>query len=1285
MRKGTYGPRLGRKGAAIFLALTQLLPLLEADSLTNVAIVLPDSRSDAAAIFDGDRNYLFGGIAEGSAPARDDIYSQDPESGALIRLREKLPSARYAFPAVWTGSAAYLFGGRQWSSTDEDLDQILRFDPSTGTVTVAGARLPSPRADTSAVWTGEFAFIFGGKRGGSELDEIVRYDPATDSAVVLHARLPSGRSQTTAVWSGQYVYVLGGGCPWYCDEIVRFDPTTEEVRVLSTRLPEPRSRASAVWTGTFVVLFGGDTPSGRSNEIVQFDPATDVVAKSPAELPNRSGGTAATWDGEVAWLFGGMHQSSGVFRYHPLTQSLHVVGLRYPMTSQGAVWAGDATYLFGTSAGLALDADREIQRYSQGDLSPVALGTRLPLAMRNFLSVWVGEAALLIGGERGDPGRGTIGTILRFDPRTETLTALPSGIPARRAMSGVWTGTEVLVFGGDLVEGATFRPVYTNDILRVDPRTGGTVVASAKLPTPRAFTSAAWDGRYAYVFGGYNGGVLGDVLRYDPRADTIEVLPAVLGSGRAYTTAISTGRFAYLFGGWDGVAHTTQIQRFDAERGTISVMSARLPDPRIGIAAVWTGKEALLFGGSGSLPGKGAPLDILRYQLPPGAPTALAATRGPGVGEVTLTWSPPAEATLHGPVTGYRVYRGPSPTETHYMGEATGTRFIDSGLGDGARMYYRVTAVSDTGESASSAFAATRAPSVPGPPFGISPSILPNAGGVVLFWYAPQEDGGVPIERYMIYRATAGAIHVPVGSVSGTTWFVDQLPVAGAYEYRVTAVNAVGEGEFSDDGEALVGPSPDADVASNPVAFLPDVPEVPEFEFYADGIRAIGRPFVPAVVGDFTFEVVGNAVGARNISADVYVSPVAGNPMKPGERRFVGLGVGGFGVGIEIAAAPVGILHVHLDLRRSARGGSAATFESDDACLVNEVDLEGTVGVADGDLQIRSLNISRGEPIFEPSNPFSVVLPLREPASADEKEIPIRVSLGGICARDLRMNLTAPPGVFDAVEGHHENISIVLDGAPARLSLRSLNRTTRADPFGGTRVEIVHDGSLLNGTLRIGNEQVIAVRAIPREFTVDLRRQPFEEDVSACSDGSDLRRLAIEVSGAPAGGTEIDYRATLEHMDAEISAKRLVSGALVIDDDRESLAADLAFESRLGGSVEGRIKCRNDREGLDIEVRARGVRHALVEARSDAKRYVLGANLTIGGSLEVGGVWSYSIPLLPFSLSLSRERLMGIPVYRATAEVLEIQTFDEIMMAGTETTTSLGPFDVLFQAARAAR
>lgn len=79
-----------------------------------------------------------------------------------------------------------------------------------------------------------------------------------------------------------------------------------------------------------------------------------------------------------------------------------------------------------------------------------------------------------------------------------------------------------------------------------------------------------------------------------------------------------------------------------------------------------------------------------------------------------------------------------------------------------------------------------------------------QAGGITVCWSAPASVGSGPILSYKIYRGDWGA-ETYLATVSGSTLcFQDtSVPMWTYYYYRVTAVNAAGEGPPSNNTGAL--------------------------------------------------------------------------------------------------------------------------------------------------------------------------------------------------------------------------------------------------------------------------------------------------------------------------------------------------------------------------------------------------------------------------------------------------------------------------------------------------
>ena len=85
--------------------------------------------------------------------------------------------------------------------------------------------------------------------------------------------------------------------------------------------------------------------------------------------------------------------------------------------------------------------------------------------------------------------------------------------------------------------------------------------------------------------------------------------------------------------------------------------------------------------------------------------------------------------------------------------------------------------------------------SVPSPPQSFSTTTGDNF--VALSWTAPTDDGGTTITSYRVYRGTTSGEYLFVG-ISTTTSFNDTVVLGDiTYYYVVTAINIVGESDFS--------------------------------------------------------------------------------------------------------------------------------------------------------------------------------------------------------------------------------------------------------------------------------------------------------------------------------------------------------------------------------------------------------------------------------------------------------------------------------------------------------
>jgi hypothetical protein len=165
---------------------------------------------------------------------------------------------------------------------------------------------------------------------------------------------------------------------------------------------------------------------------------------------------------------------------------------------------------------------------------------------------------------------------------------------ARESCTAVWTGSEMIVWGG--ANGGAM-----NDGGRYNPASDvWTPVSTTGAPSAREFHTAVWTGTEMIVWGGdINGSYLGDGGRYNPVADTWVPFFATALAGRHLHTAVWTGSEMIVWGGTNGTLYFNDGGRFNPATGSWAAVPAPIvPGGRAGHTAVWTGSEMVVWGGT---------------------------------------------------------------------------------------------------------------------------------------------------------------------------------------------------------------------------------------------------------------------------------------------------------------------------------------------------------------------------------------------------------------------------------------------------------------------------------------------------------------------------------------------------------------------------------------------------------------------------------------------------------------------------------------------------------------
>jgi hypothetical protein len=246
-----------------------------------------------------------------------------------------------------------------------------------------------------------------------------------------------------------------------------------------------------------------------------------------------------------------------------------------------------------------------------------------PLIPRHDESyVWTGNELIIWSGVANTAGRqGALSDGAAYNPSTRAWHLLPpSPLTGRANASAVWTGTEVIVWGGEAVgnfgipkgdlnaQGASYTP--STNTWRLLP------AAPIKARNDPALI---WTGRQMIVFGGQNadGSWVANGAVYDPASDSWNALPAfpephpaalILSLTPVGATAVWTGDELLAWVSYDmrfrgsTASEATLGAALRPGSATWDPLSSPSPVPSsdgvstVWTTAVWTGSEALLFG-----------------------------------------------------------------------------------------------------------------------------------------------------------------------------------------------------------------------------------------------------------------------------------------------------------------------------------------------------------------------------------------------------------------------------------------------------------------------------------------------------------------------------------------------------------------------------------------------------------------------------------------------------------------------------------------------------------------
>jgi len=213
-----------------------------------------------------------------------------------------------------------------------------------------------------------------------------------------------------------------------------------------------------------------------------------------------------------------------------------------------------------------------------------------PSARDSHTAVWTGSEMIVWGGWNGS----ALNTGGRYNPSTDTWAATSTtDAPSARALhTAVWTGSEMVIWGGS--DGTNLFDTGG----RYNPSTDSwTATSSTNAPAGRLSHTAVWTGTEMIAWGGAAGypHYLNTGGRYSPSADSWAATSTNNAPApRWLQTAVWTGSEMIVWGG----SYLNTGGRYNPRMDTWTATSTtNAPTGRQGQAGVWTGSEMIVWGG----------------------------------------------------------------------------------------------------------------------------------------------------------------------------------------------------------------------------------------------------------------------------------------------------------------------------------------------------------------------------------------------------------------------------------------------------------------------------------------------------------------------------------------------------------------------------------------------------------------------------------------------------------------------------------------------------------------
>jgi len=578
-------------------------------------------------------------------------------------------------------------------------------------------------------------YVTGGVVSGTILNTVEAYDPATDKWTTK-ALMPTPRFLHAAVAVGGKIYCIGGVTALvggvsltnvkieYVGAVEVYDPALDTWTALAP-LPTPRGGAGAASPGNgMVYVAGGMTAAGSTPACERFNPvANRWDDRAPFLLPALPAGpgrvglvVAAPPSGTVIYAIGG--ESATLASYNiggdwATAGTLYAVAERYdrdPGSLAASLSVSPSHLAVGLTASVYLDFTNE------GDATVNGIA---------------GEAEVIAGAAAG------------------TIIAGPS--------SATW-------FSGSLTPGASGRMIWTVTATGYGQVWLSATVAGIDAEWAIPVSDSAWNDMpltCAYPVSLVSAVSLAPLPLVPGGRLTVTLTVTNEGGGTVYNASAQVavspaGAPVAVFAG----PPPTQLPGSPFISGTVVICPLSSTTFTWTVSVTGIGYALFTCTTKGTDPMFGTVTTTSMRSTTPSAPTGLAARPGDSSALVTWLTNPSYENVVE-----YRVYRsatsGVTPSPATLVAATTNTWYDDSGLVNGVRYYYVVTAGNADGTGPPSAEVSVVPASIPDEPGGVR-VVCTGANPLAI-----NPDRGERIQFLVNVPAGTGTLRITVYTLAG--------------------------------------------------------------------------------------------------------------------------------------------------------------------------------------------------------------------------------------------------------------------------------------------------------------------------------------------------------------------------------------------------------------------------------------------------------------------------------------------------------------------------------------